>query len=288
MRDLPDHATPASRRLYDLARRLSDSCPPELASEIALVGSASIGLSDDSSDLDINFWHATIPPERARVAWLESFGATHVKTGDARPDRSFPAACQLEGMEVGCSWQTISSLYHYADIIAEGRFHGDAHFITTLTSVLVQALPLRSTGVVEAVQARLERPPKHYRDDIIVPSLTQISGILGNLRKALRYGDEVRLTSQLSFGAAKVLHLLYPLNGRWYPQDKWLYRLAGDLPIQPPDLYPRVERALHDPDPRQRPIHLARLLLDTLALLEGEYDVAAAASALKELIEKND
>jgi len=286
---LPENATPASRRLYDLAVRLAESCPPDMASEIALVGSAAMGLSDDKSDLDINFWSETLPPEADRVAWLESMGATDVKVGRRRSDYSYPCAGVLAGIDVGCSWQTFNTLNFFTELIAQGNWaFGEDIPLQILTDVYVQALPIRTTGKVEAAQKRLEHYPIRLGEKTILQSVNGLDFQFKQIGKSLRYKDELSLVMQLSVITRQVIDLLYPINRRYSPQAKWKYQLAGDLPLKPPNLYERIGLALHDPDLRQRPIHLARLMLDTLALVQDEYDVSAAVNTIQAVLSENE
>lgn len=48
MLSLPIDATDASRTRYDLARELAQACPSSLGQEIALTGSAWLGIADDA------------------------------------------------------------------------------------------------------------------------------------------------------------------------------------------------------------------------------------------------
>jgi hypothetical protein len=286
---LPDNATPASRRLYDLAVRLADSCPPEFASEIALVGSASMGLSDEQSDLDINFWSEAIPPEADRVAWLESMGATNFNVQPPRQDASYPLGCVIDGIDVGCSWQTLKALDFFVELVSQGVLHfGSAETrLETLADVLIQATPLRSTGRIAAAQAQLAVYPDFYRQQRIYGTLNHFERHLQSIRKYMRYGDELHVNAAAGYILMAFISLLYPINRRWNPQAKWEYRLAADLPLKPPNLYERIGLALHDPNMRQRPIHLARLMLDTLALIKDEYDVSAAVAKIETFIKEN-
>ncbi len=283
---LPENATPASRKLYDLAVRLANACPPAFASEIALVGSASMGLSDDQSDLDINFWADTIPPEAERVAWLQSLGATNVNIGATRADQSYPLAGVLDGVDVGCSWQTHEALAGYVTMITQGALEAGEAQLSTLVDVLVQAVPVRSTGKIEAIQAQLETYPEALRQPLILQKVSAIQAQFKQMPKHLRYGNDLDVNLQASLIGTRVIALLYPINRRWSPQPKWEYRLAYTLPLQPHDLYDRLHQITHDPDIRQRAIHAARLVLDTLEPIADEYDVYEAMSTIETFIKQ--
>jgi len=53
---LPPNATGESRVRCELARQLARGWSVELGREIALTGSASRGVADDLSDIELNFW----------------------------------------------------------------------------------------------------------------------------------------------------------------------------------------------------------------------------------------
>jgi predicted nucleotidyltransferase len=57
---LPPDATLHSHALFPLAREMTDACPPELGSEIALAGSVARGWADEHSDIELNFWLETL------------------------------------------------------------------------------------------------------------------------------------------------------------------------------------------------------------------------------------
>src|SRR4051794_35066357 len=84
MIDLPPDATAESRRRLALAAELLSACPPAFGVEVALTGSAALGVADRHSDLELNFWAETLPPPEERAAWLHGVGATDV-TVDLEP-----------------------------------------------------------------------------------------------------------------------------------------------------------------------------------------------------------
>lgn len=282
---LPDHATPISRQLHAFAARLAESCPPALGDEIALVGSAAMGLSDAQSDLDLNLWTETIPPEAERIAWLTSCGGTAFNVQPPRPDDSYGVACVIDGVDVGCSWQTFTQMDAYVERILAGETLDEGHeWLALLASVLAQAIPLRTSGRVAAVQARLARYPDAVRERGCLALSRHISGVLKSLPKAVRYRDDRGVTLQTAVWIGDIVEALYPINRRWHPQSKWKYRLAGDLPIQPDALHERMRLALHDPDLHGRALHAASLLRDTLALVQADYDVRESIAALEAFI----
>lgn len=282
-KQLPENATADSRRLHDFAARLAAACPQSLGAEIALVGSAAMGMSDAQSDLDINLWVPTLPPEAERVAWLTSLGATDFNVQPPRQDRSYGIGCVIDGVDVGCSWQTFATLDFVVELLEQGIMElGDSVVLYTLVDVLVQAVPLRTAGKIDAVQARLSRYPERLRERLIAQTAAAVSSQIKTLPKHIRYGNVLEIAFHASLIGSRVIHLLYPINRRWSPQAKWEYRLARDLPLQPPDLYARLEQVLRDPDIVERSRIAARLARDTLTLVKDEYDLADALATLED------
>ena len=77
-------ATPQSTRLLQLARRLADALPPDVAQEIVLTGSVSRAVADDLSDVEM----LVVTPEP-----LSLDAVLRARTrGGLHPDRQLGAA----------------------------------------------------------------------------------------------------------------------------------------------------------------------------------------------------
>src|SRR5437868_14285123 len=72
---LSAEATEASRHRARLASQMAESCPQSWRLEIALTGSASRGVADAESDIELNFWGDVLPTTQERKAWLPGIGA---------------------------------------------------------------------------------------------------------------------------------------------------------------------------------------------------------------------
>ena len=143
---LPAHATDASRRRAEAARRLIDDCPPALASEIALTGSTARGAADDDSDLELNLWGETIPLIGERAGWLIWAGASDIQVEDApRPDDSVWIKFKLDDLPVEVGWQTFDALDAQIDTIQSGATLDQA--VLTFGDVIASAIPLRGDRV---------------------------------------------------------------------------------------------------------------------------------------------
>ena len=70
--DLPSNASPESRSRLKLSTYLASCCPAELASAIAVTGSASRGYADRFSDIELYFQVEDLLPVARYEAWLRS------------------------------------------------------------------------------------------------------------------------------------------------------------------------------------------------------------------------
>lgn len=67
MGDLPRLESEASHTRLTPARRLVQSCPPELGQEIAVTGSVARGVADEHSDVEINLCVDAMPEVERRL-----------------------------------------------------------------------------------------------------------------------------------------------------------------------------------------------------------------------------
>ena len=265
----------ASQRRADLARRLAQSCPPALADEIALVGSTARGLADDESDLELNLWAEAIPPLDARLNWLRSAGASDLHVEPApRPDRSYWIGCRIDGIAVEIGWQTLADAERVLSASGERK-------APVLADLLISAIPLRTSGRLQAWQEALRAYSDEVQRAAIQAAVERWSppDHLRAMRRLARRGERLALTQALLDDLDLALRLLYAVSRRWEPSRKWTLTIARAF--APFDLDSRIDAILADPSLERRVDLCARLCLDLLALVPPEYDVSAAAEALK-------
>lgn len=274
---LPEHATDASRRRAERALELARSCPPELAEEIALVGSSARGLADDGSDIEMNHWAAVMPPVEARVDWLRAAGATGIEAEDApRSDQSHWLTFWLDGMPGEAGWQTFDALRDNVTFLRSGATIDRK--VLFLADILVSARPLRTTGHLARVQAQLNDYSDTLQRAIIAAAVERWSppAHLVGLRRLARHGETLALTERLLADVDMAARVLYAVHRRWEPSAKWTLTVAREFA---PDLPLRVDAMLGDPLPERRVELCGRLCLDALALAPQSIDFSAAVAA---------
>lgn len=275
---LPPHATEASHRLYELAGRLAQSCPLELGDEIALTGSTARGLADDDSDLELNLWSETLPPVKARVAWLKAVGVGEIEVFEQpRTDNSYWIGGRLGEVLLEVGWQTYEACENNIQKMLIGDMSG------MLAYLLINACPLRTNGRLEQSQEKLRGYSDSVQAMIVQSALGRWStpAHFKSLLKLARRGERLAHTGTVLSELNAVMSLLYAVNRQWEPSQKWTLSVAHELPRMPERWRERIDDVLTAP-PEENVQLCAELLLDALTLVPPEYDVSGAVAALKQ------
>ena len=152
--ELPAGATAASRRRLGIAAELAALCPERLGREIAVAGSVSLGIADEASDIELNFWCDVVPSLADRLDWLEQAGVTDlIPTEVAEGDGSRWTTCRFQGVWVEAGWQSIDILTGLVDRILAG--YATSHDQLMVASTIVNAAPVRTEGIVTRWQQQL-------------------------------------------------------------------------------------------------------------------------------------
>jgi hypothetical protein len=144
---LPVDATDESRRRYAIAQRLADSCPAELADEIAVTGSVALGIADESSDVELNLWCDVLPTVAQRAAWIASVGGeTRSNQEEPHPDGTLEATFRVDGVWIEAGWMTKAQLEETlrgilaATVLSHNRLQ--------MAWIVQRAVELRTTGLL--------------------------------------------------------------------------------------------------------------------------------------------
>lgn len=264
---LPATATAASQLRYRWIHELVANCPPTLGQEIALTGSASRGIADDDSDIELNFWMESIPPATERAAWLHTAGATDIALDTVTlPGESVWGTFHIHGVLVEAGWQTVASLQEALRALLAGEVI--AHFPLLLGEVVAHAVPVRTAGLLAIWQEDLARYPDVLRERLIADACDRwIVPHLFSSRWALsRRGEGFALADQLIWDIKSILRLLFALNRQWEPEWKWLDYFARSLAIKPERLVERIDEIVSAPHLEQRAIACTELIIEALTL----------------------
>jgi len=274
---LPPNATPQSRGRLEIARELTERCPPALGREVAVTGSVALGLADDDSDVELNLWVEALPHASQRDDWLAAIGATDVKAQDIPwDDGTFAATFRYRGVTIEAGWQTIGMIEAALRSVLDE--HRTGHL--TLAYTVSQAVTLRSAGALAKWQSWLAEYPEGLREQVI----EQNTSVWALTRRR----DVLALNERLTWDVYNVLNLLFALNRRWRPDWKWLRHKCAALPVKPNRLAERIEEIFTAPALERRVVICQRLILETLALLPPSPSVALAQQRIGEHLDANE
>lgn len=278
---LPPDASEASRSRYDLARELARLCPPHLGQEMALTGSASLGLSDEYSDIELNFWGDHIPPPDERRQWLYAAGATDITLDEHQiADGSFWVTCRFQGIWVEAGWQEIGAQEKLLRGILAGEVTEHARLM--LAFIIQHAVSLRSGGWLAGWQQSLTQYPDALQARLIAETSLAWSfpHILMSWWGLPQRDERLRLHAILARELHNALRILFALNRQWEPEWKWIAPLTSSLTIKPERLAERINAIFSSP-PEQSLRLCLQLISETLLLVPAPHDVSRALATLE-------
>lgn len=284
--ELPEGSTAASAERLTLAREIVRSCPEELGSEIALTGSAARGMADEDSDIELNLWTKTLPDATRRGDWLRSIAEeVTLDTNTMGFDGSVWSICRVRGVWVEVGWGTVERTSRCVEELVSAQT--SAHRDMVFGSILSKAVPLRSGGHIERWQEALRQYPEELRARIIRENTSAWSDPhVPGVRWALaRRNARMALAQRLIWDMQNVLAVLFALNRTWEPDFKWTDERSLALPVKPDRLSERINEVFVLTDPEKSIVTAFELILDTLDLAAGEFDVSVARSSVVEALE---
>jgi predicted nucleotidyltransferase len=253
-------ATERSQQLQDLAQRVADALPPEVAEEVVLTGSVSRGVADQISDIEMLI--VTSEPlelaacfEHARAAGLEeldTWGAQGTPTQ------------RVSGLAEGVPLELIWWSREYAESCIDAILLGDTW---SAADAIANGIALRTTGSLSRWQARLS----DYPDDLAAARIEEAALTWGGFTPAglltlARQGERLARTERMMDDASRVLRIVYAVNRVWQPTHKRLAARLAPLAVKPDRLAERIEEAFSEPDPRRALLAMTELQSETVAL----------------------
>jgi predicted nucleotidyltransferase len=250
-----------SQQLQDLAQRVADALPLEVAEEVVLTGSVSRGVADEVSDIEMLI---VTPDPMELAACFEHARAAGLEELDTWGDQSTPTRRvfgYLEGVPLELIWwsrehaeSSIDSFFRPTDM-------------SSAADAIAHGVPLRTSGSLSRWQARLSDYPEELaRARIEDAALTWGGYAPAGLVTLARPGERLARTERMLDDAARVLRIVYALNRVWQPTNKRLAARVASLAVKPARLAERIEEAFSEPNPRRALLVLTELQSETVAL----------------------
>ena len=271
-----------SEQLQDLAQRVADALPLDVAEEVVLTGSVSRGVADDVSDIEM----LVVTPEPMELAaCFEHARAAGLEELDTWGDQTTPTrrvSGYLDGVPLELIWWSRAQAESSIDLLFRP---GDT---STAADAIAHGVALRTSGSLTRWQARLSDYPEEFaRARIEDAALTWGGFTPAGLLTLARPGELLSRTERMLDDATRVLRIVYALNRVWQPTPKRLAARVASLAVKPARLAERIEEALSERDPRRALLVMTELQSDTVALAPDGPNVnrarrwlAAAASLL--------
>jgi hypothetical protein len=249
-----------SQQLRDIAQRVADALPQQVAEEVVLTGSVSRGIADEISDIEMLI--VTSEPmdlaacfEHARAAGLQGL--------DTWGDRSTPTR-RVSGLLEGVPLELVWWSREYAESSIDSFFRGDMSFAA---DAITHGVALRTAGSLSRWQARLSDYPEELaRARIEDAALTWGGFTPAGLLTLARPGERLARTERMLDDASRVLRIVYALNRVWQPTHKRLAARVASLAVKPGRLAERIEEAFSESDPRRALLVMTELQSETAAL----------------------
>ena len=265
-----------SSDLRDLAQRVADALPLDVAEEVVLTGSVSRGVADEISDIEMLIvtseqLELATCFEHARAAGLAGLDTWGAQDTPARRVSGF-----LEGVSLELIWWS----REYAESRIDALFGGDA---SSTADALAHGVPLRTSGSLARWQLRLRDYPSELAAAWIEEGALTWGGFTpAGLLTLTRPGERLALVERMLDDASRVLRIVYALNRVWQPTHKRLATRVAPLAVKPERLAERIEDALTEPEPRRALLVLTELQAETVALAPDGPNVNRARRWLAE------
>jgi predicted nucleotidyltransferase len=264
-----------SQQLQDLAQRVVDALPLDVAEEVVLTGSVSRGVADEVSDVEM----LIVTPEPMELAacfeHARAAGLEELDTWGDQSTRTRRVSGYLDDVPLELIWWS----REHAESSVDSFFRvGD---VSSGADAIAHGIALRTSGSLARWQARLsDYPDELARARIEEAALTWGGFAPAGLLTLARPGERLARTERMLDDALRVLRIVYAVNRVWQPTPKRLAQRVASLAVQPARLAERVDEALSETDPPRALLVMTELQSETVALAPAGPNVDRARSWL--------
>ncbi len=276
--------TPRSMELRELAQRVADGLPADVAPEIVLTGSTSRGVADELSDVEMLVVSEQLPGVDECAALARAAGLVDVETWTPPVTGAWSIGGRVDLTPVQLVWWSRAYVEERLRAILAAEIVD--HLRLQTAEALAHGVPLRTSGGLAAWQDRLRVYPPELAAGVIEDAAEIWGGYpASSILTLMRPGERLQLVEHLLEDAVGVLRIVFALNRVWEPGRKRLAMRLEALAEKPPRLAERREAALVEPDARAALLGMTEIAADTIALAPSGRRVDRARPWLAELTE---
>lgn len=263
--------TEASNYLRTIAERIARAyCMLPGVQAAMLTGSATLGISDYHSDVDMSIYYDTLPPEsEIRAVEMNLLGVTElVWTLGDHAEGEVAYAFKINGVECQVGHVTIANLER--DIEAVLSASEVKTPLQKVCSGLSDCLPLYGEPIIARWKARVADYPEPLAKAMVEQHLSFFA--IWSSYSWLAPRDITPFLYQTLVEAVfNILGVLAGLNRLYFSsfQLKRTGQFVAKMKIAPPHLSERITQILRDP-PENAVLVLKELVQETVALVEQE------------------
>ncbi len=266
--------TVRSVELRAVAQAIADALPP-FVHEVVLTGSASRGVADAVSDIEL----LIVTPEQLELdecfELAAACGLTDLGTWGGQGVPTKRVSGYRDGTPIELIWW---SQAHAAAAV-------DSVFAASDTSstadALVHGISLRGGTLLTVWQERLGHYPDELARERIEDAASKWGGFAAaGLLTIIRPSERLALLEWMVDDAVRVVRIVFAVNRVWQPTMKRVADRTALLPQKPDRLAARIDQALTEADPRRALLAMTELQLDTLALAPSGPNVERARAWL--------
>jgi predicted nucleotidyltransferase len=266
-----------SRQLQDVAQRVADALPLEVAEEVVLTGSVSRGVADEVSDIEMLIVTPEPPELAACYEHARAAGLEELDTWGPQGTPTQRVSGYREGVPLELIWWSRDHAEASIDAILGGE-------LPTAGDAIANGVALRTSGAHARWQARLS----DYPDELAATQIEEAALTWGGFTPAgfltlARPGERLARTERMMDDAARVLRIVYAVNRVWQPTHKRLAARLAPLAVKPDRLAEQIDEAFSEPDPRRAMLVLTELQSETVALAPDGPNVNRARRWLSEV-----
>jgi hypothetical protein len=267
--------TPESVRLRAVAQGIAEALPSEVE-EVVLTGSVSRGMADAVSDIEMLIVTPGEPELEECFARAEACGLADLGTWGPQGGPTKRVSGLRDGVPIELIWWSAAHAQASVDAIFDSLSSGPA-------DALANGVALRTSGLLRQWQERLaDIPAELAQTHIEDAALTWGGFAAAGLLTIARPGERLAMLERMVDDAARVVRIVFVLNGLWPPTLKRLATRSAGLRIKPARLAERIDEALTEPDQRTALLTMTELQLETVLLAPDGPNILRARQWLEE------